>query len=131
MWNSFQFIFRLPFSMATPSPMGDNYERGKIQNPSFKIFFSRTIWLISTKLVTKHPWVKGTQGFAKKDLSIIKKEMMVFFLSNSMLGYNITLSKCVYWFELVNRWAIWSMGLLYKVVLPLSLVHVLKFSCRI
>ena len=33
----------------------------------------RTIWPISTKLGTKQPWVKGTEGFANKDLSIIKK----------------------------------------------------------
>ena len=32
------------------------------------IFFSRTTWLISTKLSTKHPWVMGIQVCSKEGL---------------------------------------------------------------
>ena len=46
-----------------PSPRWDNYEIAKIHFQNLKIFFSRTIWPISTKLGTKHPWVKGIQVF--------------------------------------------------------------------
>ena len=44
-----------------PSPFqrGDNYEIAKIHLWNIKIFFSKTTWPISTKLGTKHPWVKG------------------------------------------------------------------------
>ena len=51
-----------------PFPRGDNYEIAKKHFPSLKIFSSRIIWPISTKLDTKHPRVKGTQGFTNKDL---------------------------------------------------------------
>ena len=38
-----------------------NYEIVKIHWRNLKIFFSRTTEPISTKLFTKHPWVKGIQ----------------------------------------------------------------------
>ena len=44
-----------------PFPRGDNYEKAKIHWWNLKIFFYRTTGLISTKLGTKHPWVKGIQ----------------------------------------------------------------------
>ena len=44
-----------------PFPRGDNYEIVKIHWRNLKIFFSRTTEPISTKLGTKHPWVKGIQ----------------------------------------------------------------------
>ena len=44
-----------------PFPRGDNYEIVKIHWWNFKIFLSRTTEPFSTKLVTKHPWVKGIQ----------------------------------------------------------------------
>ena len=40
-------------------PRGDNYEIAKIYLQTLKIFFLRTTGPISTKLGTKHPWVKG------------------------------------------------------------------------
>ena len=43
------------------SPRGDNNEIAKIHWRNSKIFFFRTNEPISTKLGTKHPWVKGTQ----------------------------------------------------------------------
>ena len=44
---------------ATPRfQRGDNYEKAKIHWQNFEIF-SRTTWPISTKLSTKHLWVKG------------------------------------------------------------------------
>ena len=42
-----------------PFPSEDNYEIAKIHWRNLKIFFSRTTDPISTKLSTKHPWVKG------------------------------------------------------------------------
>ena len=44
-----------------PSPRGDNNEIAKIHWQNSKIFYSRTTWTFSTKLVTMHPWVKGIQ----------------------------------------------------------------------
>ena len=52
----------------------------------YKNCFFRTIRPISTKLGTKHPWVKRIQVSTNKDLSIMKKEMMGF--SKSTLWYN-------------------------------------------
>ena len=43
------------------SQRGDNWEIIKINWQLLKIFYFRTTELISTKLVTVHPWVKGTQ----------------------------------------------------------------------
>ena len=40
-------------------PRGDKHEKGKIHWRNLKIFISRTTGPISTKLGTKHPWVKG------------------------------------------------------------------------
>ena len=88
----------------TPFSKGDNYEIVKIHLPNLKIFFSRTIWPISTKLDTKHPRVKGNQGFTNiKDLSIVKKEMMGFYSLNQHYDIVIALVKCVDWFELVSQ----------------------------
>ena len=42
-----------------PFPQGDNYEITKIHRRNLKIFFFRTTRPISTKVGTKHPWVKG------------------------------------------------------------------------
>ena len=42
-------------------PRGDDYEIAKIHWQILKIFFSRTTGLISAKLGTMHPLVKGTQ----------------------------------------------------------------------
>ena len=42
-------------------PRGDNYDIAKILWRNFKIFFSRTNGTISTKLGTKHFWVKKIQ----------------------------------------------------------------------
>ena len=45
-----------------PFPRGDYYEIVKIHWQNSKIFFSRTTEPFSTKLGTKHPWVKGIQA---------------------------------------------------------------------
>ena len=42
-------------------PRADNYQIAKIHERTLKIFSLRTTGPISTKLGTKHPWVKGTQ----------------------------------------------------------------------
>ena len=42
-------------------PRGDNYEIAKILWQYLKVSSSRTSVLISTKLGTMHPWVKGIQ----------------------------------------------------------------------
>ena len=43
----------------TPFLREENLEIAKIHWQNLKIFFSRTSWLISTKLCTKHIWVIG------------------------------------------------------------------------
>ena len=49
-----------------PFPRGDNYEIAKIHWRNLKTFFSRTTELISTKLGTKHLWVKWIQVCSKE-----------------------------------------------------------------
>ena len=44
-----------------PFPRGDNNEIAKIHLQNLKIFFSRTARLLSNKLGTLHPWMKGIQ----------------------------------------------------------------------
>ena len=44
---------------SRPFPRGDNTENVKLYWKYLKIFFSRTVWPIWTKLGTKHPWVEG------------------------------------------------------------------------
>ena len=67
-------------------PKGDNHEIAKIywRNLKTKIFI--TTEPISTKLGTKHPLMKGTQGFTNKDHSVIKRRWS-FFLNKSTLWY--------------------------------------------
>ena len=101
---------------ATPFPKEDNYETAKIHWRNLKIFFFRTIGLISTKLRIKHPWVKGTQGFTNKGNLIMKMEMVAFLLSKSTLWYNHSVED-LNWFL---RWAMWPMGILF-------ILFVLKF----
>ena len=65
------------------------------------------------KLGTKHPLLKGTEGFTNKEHSIIKKEMIDFSCPNQRYDIIIALSKCVYWLILgFLRLAMWPMGLL-------------------
>ena len=49
-----------------PFPRGNNYEIAKIHLGNLKNVFSRTTEPISTKLGTKHPWVKGIQVCSPK-----------------------------------------------------------------
>ena len=68
-----------------------------------KIFF-RTTRPISTKLGTKdtkHPWLKGTQGFKNKDHSFFKKMENGFSSPIQRYELEVALRKCVYWFELL------------------------------
>ena len=56
-----------------PFQRGDNNEIANIHRINLKIFF-RTTWLISTKLSTRYPRMKGIQFFFQnKDHSILKK----------------------------------------------------------
>ena len=86
-----------------PFPRGDNHEIGKIHWQILKIFFSRTSGPILTEFVKKHPLLKETQGFTNKDHSIIKKEMMCFFLSKSMLWYNHSFEQVCLLFDLISQ----------------------------
>ena len=82
-WRGFKFFF------STEGPRsfsrGDNYDIVKIHWQNFKIFFSRTTGPISTKLGTKHLWVKRIQVCLKE---------------GPTLWYN---HMCVYWFELFSQ----------------------------
>ena len=69
----------------------------------FKNLFSRTTGPISTKLGTKHYWVKGTQGFVNKDQSILKKEIIYF--SFHYQHYDIIAP---------IKWAMWPICLLFQ-----------------
>ena len=53
---------------------GYNYKMMKVNWRNLKIFFSRTPEPISTKLCTKHPWVKGIQDFTNKGSYFFSKE---------------------------------------------------------
>ena len=89
-------------------PRGDNYEISKIHFPSLKIVFWGNIWSIWTKLGTKHPCVKGTQGFSNKDFPIIKKEMMGFYSTNQCYDRSIALSIWTgFSGERCGQWACW------------------------
>jgi hypothetical protein len=50
----------------SPPQRGDNHKNVKMGWGHFKIFFSRTIGPILTRLGTNHPWVKGIQVCSKK-----------------------------------------------------------------
>ena len=79
---------------------------------SFHIFnfFSRTSGPISTKLGTKHSWVKKTQCLEIKNHSILVKEIRIFFFLNQCYGLIILLRN--HWMELFlrPRWAMWPRG---------------------
>ena len=64
-----------------------------------KFFFSRTTVQISTKLGTKCPWVKRTQGFYKYRAFKPREGGNGFFPAPNQ-GYDTTIAllKCVYWF---------------------------------
>ena len=63
------------------------------------LLFSRTIRLISTKLWTKRSWMKETQSFTKRTISLSNTRWLVFFFPNQLYDIIIALRKCVYWFE--------------------------------
>ena len=63
-WRGFKFVCTNEGPLSFPR--GDNYELAKIHWPNFKIFFSNTTGLISTKLGTKHPWAKRILVFSNE-----------------------------------------------------------------
>ena len=65
-------------SNERPCPFlkGNNYEIAKIHWRNLKIFFSRTTKPISTKLGTKHPWVKGIQVCSNEGPAFFQGEMI-------------------------------------------------------
>ena len=65
-----------------------------------KIFFSRTTEPISTKLGTKHPWVKGIQ-ISLNEEPINSPIINNVFFSSLNQSYDIII--CVYWFELFSQ----------------------------
>ena len=73
--------------------MGDNYEIAKIHGRNLKIF-SRTTEPISTKLGTKHPWVKGIQVSSNEELINSPKINNGFFFSSLNQRYDTII--CVY-----------------------------------
>ena len=61
-------------------PRGNNNEIVKVQWRNL-IIFSRIIGLISAKLGTKHPWVKGIQNLINRDLWLSKMRKYYFSLN--------------------------------------------------
>jgi hypothetical protein len=59
-----------------PGPLqrGDDHRNVKVGWGHLKIFFSRTIWPILTRLGTNCPWVKGIQISSKEGDSPFPKE---------------------------------------------------------
>ena len=97
-------------------PRWGDYEKAKIHWRNFKIFFSRSTLLISTKLGTTHPWVKGIQSLTNKNHSVIRMEMIFFplQLTNSAFWYNDSFAVLID-LNWSLRWAMWPMGLLFFV----------------
>ena len=58
--------------------------------------YNRTTGPVLTKFCTKHPWVKGTQGFTNGDYSILEKEI-IFFPSNQCYEIIKAFLECVNW----------------------------------
>jgi hypothetical protein len=56
------------YSIKGPGPLqrGDNHKNVKMGLGHLKIFFSRTIGLMLTRLGTSHCWVKGIQVCSKE-----------------------------------------------------------------
>ena len=81
-----------------PFPRGDNYEIVKIHWRNLKIF-SRTTEPISTKLGTKHPWVKGIQVCSKEEP--INSHKVNNFFSDLNQGYDKII--CVNRFDLFSQ----------------------------
>ena len=75
-----------------------------VMNVRKYIFFSRLMGPILTQL---------GEVFTNKDHSIFKKpkEIMFFLFSNLIIAFH----KCVFWFKLFLRWALWPIGLLYYI----------------
>ena len=74
---------------------------------NLKIFFCRTTGIVSTKLGTKHRWVKGIGICSNKESFNSQKEDNGFFSSPNQ-RYDIIV--CVYWFELFSgeRYGPWA-----------------------
>ena len=98
---------------------GDNYEVEKIHWLNLKIFFSRTTEPISTKLGTKHPWVKGIQVCLNKGAFSKGR-----WLRNSKLWANVYID--LNWFL---RWVMWPMGLLFEQVCFLGCIYHIIYTC--
>ena len=62
-----------------PFSRGDDYEIAKIHWRNWKILFSRTTEPISTKLWTKHPWMRGIQVSSNEEPINSDKVNNVFF----------------------------------------------------
>ena len=68
-WHkTFKFVQIRP----RPFPRGDNYEIAEIHWRILKIFFSRTLRPISTKLGTKHPLIKGIKVCSNGWVMVVK-----------------------------------------------------------
>ena len=107
-WKGFQFC-----SNEGPSffSRGDNDKIEKIHWWNLKITFSRNSGPISTKLSTKHLWVKSTLGFTIKDHLIMKKGDDWFFhlQITETLWYNHSSEQiCLLMWTGVFRWAMWQ-----------------------
>ena len=98
-----------------PFPKGDNCEIAKIHRRNLKIFFSRTIGPISTKL-----GILGCRGFKFVQ---IKNHSILMKWDNGVL---IMIIICVYWLNCFLRWAIWPIGLLFICILYVFCYFALK-----
>ena len=93
-----------------PFPRGDNDEIAKIHWRNLKILFSRTTGPISTKLCTKHPWMKEIQVCSNEEPFNSHKDNNVFIL--------LFINVMIYWFALFSQVSDVSHGpLVYNIYL--------------
>ena len=78
---------------------------------TFSSSIPRTMRPISTKLGTKHLYVKGIQVFSNEG-PFDSQKFMIFSLYQRY-GIIIKLLKWIYWLELVSWWMIWPTGLFW------------------
>ena len=85
-----------------PNPFlwGDNSEIAKIHWRNLNMFFSRTVWPISTKFGTNHLWVKGIQVCSNEEPFKSHKVNYGFFLLLLNIMINI-------WF---NDWTVFQLS---------------------
>jgi hypothetical protein len=59
-----------------PLQRGDNHKNVKMGRGHLRIFFSKTIGPILTRLGANYPWVKGIQIIQKKEIALLHGDII-------------------------------------------------------